>query len=327
MYKSFLAVVAAIAAASISYKVVAQEIVLKAASAFDQGSAYSRAFERFVDFVNAEGKGHIRINYVGGGSKIMSVFEMGNALKTGVFDVLNINSAFYSNLMPEADAIKLAHRSLEEQRKDGSWDYLQNLLNQKVNAYLLAQSKGNVPFHFYLRKGAKPISSAADLRGMKFRATPIYHAFLIELGVTPIRMVPNDIYTGMERGVVDGYGWPIQGIDELGLVPVTAYRIDPGFFVGSDELLVNLDVWKKLNPRQKEILTYAAAWLESWLPMYEKYENEEAKRMQAQVGIKVLELKGDEAKKYLETGYKAAWEQVLKASPEHGPKLKALLDR
>lgn len=322
----FLRLAAGLVCFAASFGALGQEVVLKAACGFDVGSAYCRSFERYVELVNAEGKGVVKINYIGGGPKLMSIFEMGNALKTGVFDILNTNNTFYTNLMPEADAIKLARKSVSEMRKDGSWDQLEKIMNEKMNAHVIARSKGDVPAHFYLRKGAK-MPNGTDFSGMKIRSTPIYQPFLIALGATPVRMIPADIYTGMERNVVDGYGWPLHGIDELGLLPVTAYRIDPGFYVVTGEILINLNVWKKLGARQKEVLEFGSRWLEAWLPMYEARETEKAKAIQAAAGIKVIELKGDDAKRYLETAYKAAWEAVYKANPTTGPKLKAILDR
>ena len=44
----------------------AQEVTLRAVSAFAEGTEFSRNFERFIEKVNADGKGSIRINYIGG---------------------------------------------------------------------------------------------------------------------------------------------------------------------------------------------------------------------------------------------------------------------
>src|SRR4051794_32582744 len=82
---------------------VAQEVTLKAVSSFTENTTYSRPFERFIERVNADGKGILRINYVGG-PKAMPPFEVGNALKGGVVDIANVTGAFYTNVMPEADA-------------------------------------------------------------------------------------------------------------------------------------------------------------------------------------------------------------------------------
>src|SRR3954453_15506362 len=80
----------------------AQEVTLRAVSAFAEKTTYSRGFEKFIDQVNADGKGVIQINYIGG-PKAMPPFEVGNALKTGVIDIANTTGAFTTNVMPESD--------------------------------------------------------------------------------------------------------------------------------------------------------------------------------------------------------------------------------
>src|SRR4249919_3416199 len=82
----------------------AQEVTLRAVSAFAEKTTYSRGFEKFIDQVNADGKGVIQINYIGG-PKAMPPFEVGNALKTGVVDIANTTGAFTTNVMPESDAL------------------------------------------------------------------------------------------------------------------------------------------------------------------------------------------------------------------------------
>src|SRR5262245_19247175 len=101
----------------------AQEVALKGISAFAEKTFYSRAFERFIDRVNADGKGVIQITYIGG-PKAMPPFEVGNALKTGVVDIANVTGAFYTNLMPEADAWKLTERPMSEIRSNGGFAYM-----------------------------------------------------------------------------------------------------------------------------------------------------------------------------------------------------------
>src|ERR1044071_7784483 len=44
----------------------AQEVTLRAVTAFAEKTTYSRPFEKFIEQVNAEGKGLIQINYIGG---------------------------------------------------------------------------------------------------------------------------------------------------------------------------------------------------------------------------------------------------------------------
>lgn len=300
------------------------EVQLRTVSAWDVGTAFSRAFERFVDRVNETGKGVVQLNYLGGGGSIMSVFEMGQALRRNAFDVLNTNSAYYSSMMPAANAIKLSRHSQAELRANGAHDYLSELIAHHVNAHFLGRGKGDVTFHVYLSERAPEITSP-DFSNLRLRVTPNYRAFFSALGASLVQTQGPEIYTALERGVIDGYGWPIQGIDELGLVPVTAFRIEPGFFVAPNEILINLDVWNGLNEKQQQVLDEAVLWTESWLDEYEKEENEKARQMQAEAGIEVIDFTGADAEHYIETAYSAAWAEVLDTMPEDGPRLQELL--
>jgi TRAP-type C4-dicarboxylate transport system substrate-binding protein len=134
---------AALCAALAGGNAAAQEVTLRAVNAFQEGTAFARPFEAFIAKVNASGKGLLQINYIGG-PKAMPPFEVGNAVKGGVVDIANVTGAFYTNLMPEADALKLAERTIQEQRQNGAWEYLNKLHNEKLNAWYLART-GYIP--------------------------------------------------------------------------------------------------------------------------------------------------------------------------------------
>jgi TRAP-type C4-dicarboxylate transport system substrate-binding protein len=227
----------------------AQEAHLRGVSSFAEKTTYSRGFEKFIERVNAAGKGVIQINYIGG-PKAMPPFEVGNALKSGVVDIANVTGAFYTNLMPEADAWKLAQKPMAELRKNGGYDYMAKLYAQKMNGILLARVVDNNPFHLYLNKKI----ASPDLHGLKLRITPVYRDFFQALGATVVQTAPGEVYTALERGVVDGYGWPITGVFDLGWNERTKYRVDPGFYSAEVSILINQSVWDKLNDKQKAVL-------------------------------------------------------------------------
>jgi TRAP-type mannitol/chloroaromatic compound transport system substrate-binding protein len=118
---------------------------------------------------------------------------------------------------------------MAELRKNGGYDAMAALYAQKMNAIFLARLVDNNPFHLYLNK---PIEKA-DLTGLKLRITPVYRDFFQALGATVVQTAPGEVYTALERGVVDGYGWPITGVFDLGWNEKTKYRVDPGFYTPS----------------------------------------------------------------------------------------------
>lgn len=296
---------------------VAQEVVLRGITSFAEKTINSRGFEGFIDKVNEAGKGKIRINYIGG-PKAMPPFEVGKALQGGVVDIANVTGAFYTNVFPESDAWKLTQKPMAELRKNGGFDYMMGIYKEKMNALMLARQFQNTPFHVYL---TKPIDKP-DLTGLKLRITPVYREFFSALGATVVQTAPGEVYTALERGVVDGYGWPTAGIFDLGWHEKTKYRVDPGFYRAEVSVIVNLTSWNKLNDEQRKIISDAAAELETGFQAVEAKENAgDIEKMKA-AGIQTIEFKGADADKYLKTAYDAAWEGIIKQSPVHGPKLR-----
>jgi len=86
VYNRLLIVLAATLASATNHIASAQEVTLKGITSFAENTFYSRGFESFIEKVNADGKGVIQINYVGG-PEAMPPFEVGNALKGGVVDI------------------------------------------------------------------------------------------------------------------------------------------------------------------------------------------------------------------------------------------------
>ncbi len=296
----------------------AEEVTLRAVSAFAEGTEFSKNFERFVEKVNSDGRGLVKINYIGG-PRAVPPFEVGNAVRTRVVDMANVTGAFYTNLMPEADGFKLNGKPMSEQRGNGTWAYINELHHRKLNSQYLARQFHNVPFHIYLNKKIDKI----DFSGLKIRVTPVYRDVVEAFGGAPITTAPGEVYTALERGVVDGYGWPVTGIFDLGWDKVTKFRMEPPFYSVEVNVLVNLDAWKGLGDRERKVLEDAALWLEGLDGEKEAAIKAERER-QAAAGIAALDFGPAASKAFLERAYDVAWQSVIKRAPETGPKLRQL---
>ena len=275
LYKRIAAPALAAATLLAAAPVSAQETTLRVVSAFAENSYYVQHLQKWITKFNAEGKGNLQINFIGG-PKAIPTFEVGNAVKTGVVDIGLSTGAFYTNVMPESDFLKLSQISVAEQRKNGAFDYINQVWNQKANMQYLARMVENQPFHLYLNKKIdKP-----DLTGLKIRITPVYREFFQALGANVTTTAPGEVYTALERGVVDGYGWPIGGIFDLNWQEKTKYRVDPGFYDAEVSLIMNLDAYKKLSPKQRDYLQKQVLALESQNGMWATYTTDETARQQ-----------------------------------------------
>lgn len=319
---SVLITCSAVAAFALSGVASAQEVTLRGVTSFAEKTTYSRGFERFVERVNETGKGVIQINYIGG-PKAMPPFEVGNALKNGVIDIANVTGAFYTNLMPEADAWKLTQKPMAELRKNGGFDYMAAIYAQKMNAVFLSRVVDNNPFHVYLNK----VIDKPDLTGLKLRITPVYRDFFQAMGATVVQTAPGEVYTALERGVVDGYGWPITGVFDLGWNEKTKYRVDPGFYTAEVSILMNKTAWDKLDAKQKAVLQKAAEEGETEAIAFFAKANAEDTEKQDKAGIKTITFNAADAKTYYDKAYEAGWAGIVRQSPEHGAKLRGFFSK
>jgi len=316
------AVVSAALCSATIVSAAAQEVTLRAVTAFTEKTTYARPFEKFIDRVNSEGRGVVHINYIGG-PKAMPPFEVGNALKGGVVDIANTTGAFYTNLMPEADAWKLAERPMTELRRNGGFDAMAPMYANKLNAVFLARLVDNNPFHLYVNKKI----SSPDLTGLKLRITPVYRDFFQTMGATVVQTAPGEVYTALERGVVDGYGCPISGVFDLGWNEKTKYRVDPGFYAAEVSILVNRNSWNRLSDAQKDVLRKAAEDGEAEAIALFAEENARETKRQADAGIETIRFEGEARDTWLAKAYQAGWDGIIRLSPATGPRLRELFQK
>ena len=299
----------------------AQETTLRVVSAFAENTQYVKNLMPMIQALNTEGKGRLQVNFIGG-PKAMPPFEVGNAVRTGVVDMAMTTGAFYTNIMPEADALKLTQIPAQELRKNGGYDLINKIWNEKANMQYLGRVIDFTPFHLYLTKKIdKP-----DLTGLKIRITPVYRDFFQALGATVMQTAPGEVYTALERGVVDGYGWPINGIFDFNWHEKTKFRVDPGFYNAEVSLVMNLDKWKALNSGQRDLLMKHVIALENANDSWKKV-NEDDIRKQKEAGIQVISFDAATAKQYYAKAYEVAWENAIKASPQYGPQMRKLFSK
>jgi TRAP-type transport system periplasmic protein len=297
----------------------AQEVTLRVVSAFPENQFYVKRTIEWIEKVNKEGKGVLQLNFIGG-PKAIPTFEVGKSVQSGVVDIGFTTGAFYTNVMPEADILKLAETSAAEQRKNGGYDLINKIWAEKANMRYLAKVVEFTPFHLYLNKKIdKP-----DLTGLKIRITPVYREFFQSMNAQVMTTAPGEVYTALERGVIDGYGWPIHALFDLNWQEKTKFRVDPGFYNAEVGLVMNLDKYKGLPAKAREYLDRQALAYEQQNDFWKGYNQEEAKR-QAQAGIQTITFDAATSKAYVEKSKEIGWANAIKASPQYGEQLKKVL--
>ena len=300
---------------------LAQEVTLKLGTGFAENSMYVKRLLDWAAKVNAEGKGQLQINFIGG-PKAIPTFEVGKSVRSVVIDLALNTGAFYTNVMVESDFLKLTQMPIAEQRKNGAFDAINAVWNEKGGMQYLGRFVENQPFHIYLTKRIeKP-----DLTGLKIRITPVYRDFFQALGATVITTAPGEVYTALERGVVDGYGWPIGGIFDLAWHEKTKFRVEPAFYDAEVSIIMNLQSWNKLNPAQRALLTRSIIEFEAGNTYWNQYAAEESDR-QTKAGIQTIRFDEATARTFRERAYEVAWAAAAKQSPDVAARFRPLFTK
>jgi TRAP-type C4-dicarboxylate transport system substrate-binding protein len=317
----FQVTAAALGFCAIASAAGAEKLTLKSAVFVPPSTTYGIPFKRFVDRVNETGKGVLQIRIVGG-PEAVPADSQAQAVKNGVLDLAAIPPAYYKSAMVEGDAQILSDMTLAEQRKSGAYAALNAIAGERMNALYLTTYGIGVPFHFYVTKDMA-ITKPEDLSGLRFRGQPNYNALFKHYGIAGVNIAAPEVYTALERGTVQGYGWPLWGINDFGWEKLTKIRIDPGFYNVVNTVLMNKSKYASLSPEQKKVLDDAVAWFEQDDVRCAAEKTKETLEMQAKAGIKTVDF-GPEFKKLAVSLY---WDDLKKLSPDAMAKLQPLLTK
>ena len=318
----------AIAAFAASGAVLAQQqVTLRGITPWTADYDLSKGFLTFQQIVNEKLKGKVTVNYVGG-PEVVAPNQQFQALKNGVVDVLLGAAAYYRTEVPMAWAVQFVEKTPPELRKSGWFDVMQKIhLDQGGVVYLANTAAGGGAFRIYMAKKV----DRPDFKGLKIRVSPVYTPLVTALGGAPISMAPGEIFTGLERKVVDGFGWTYTGIDTMGLHEVSKYVIDHAFYSLDTVILVNKGVWDKLSPDVRKGLVEVAEETErrhaAYMQASLKKEDEKLKKL----GIEFIKFSPADAERYVRTAYDAGWKDfaeknaaTIKANPGVLEKLQQL---
>ena len=288
-----------------------QNIVLRGITPWTADYDLSNAFFKFQELVNARLKGKVTITYLGG-PEVVPPNQQVQALKNGVVDVVLGAAAYYRSEVPMSAAVQFSNKLPSELRKSGYYDIMRKIHMDQGGVVYLANTAGGNRFRMYT---AKKIDKP-DFSGMKLRVSPVYSPLVRALGGAPVSMAPGDVYTAMERGVVDGYGWTYTGIDVFGWTEVTKFVINHPFYSLDGALLINKAAWDKMPADVQATLNQIGADLEVEVQKYigDKLGKEDQKLRK--LGVQPINFSKADADRYIKVAYDAGWKDFIEKNAD-----------
>ena len=155
------------------------------------------------------------------------------------------------------------------------------------------------------------------------RGTPAYHPLIRMLGGAPVVLPIPEVYTALEKGVIDGAASPVVGLLGVKWYEVAKYLAQPSFGFTHQLFLMNLATWNRLSDADKKVLLDEGRKIEEvWYREYDRMAEAEVKELIAK-GVTVSKLGPDQAK-LNEVWSEGLWELAEKKSPNEAKELRAI---
>ncbi|HHU77134.1 MAG TPA: hypothetical protein GXZ24_09635 [Firmicutes bacterium] len=228
-----------------------EKVVLKAVSFLEQTTREGQWFMKVIDAIHEEMGDKIEIDYLGG-PDVIPGYEQVEALDKNTVDFIQMSFAWLQDRYPEAElAAVIADLSPAEQRSRGLNDFLnEGITASNTDAYFLGMCGLGYPITFYT---TFEVSKIEDLKGKQARISPLHQIAAESLGMETMTTSPTEMYSSVERKIVDGYFWPAY-ISDYGLEEVTTCRLYPAFGGSDASLLINKTVWNSMSKELQEEL-------------------------------------------------------------------------
>jgi TRAP-type transport system periplasmic protein len=290
----------------------AEELTINAVHFTPTQVSYAKSFLRYVEKVNQRGKGVIQIK-VRGGPEIMPLAQLGEAQKSGLIDMINCPAGPYLNLVPEGEVFSATMKKPWELRANGGFALINQIFAKKGNAYVLAQVDGGAGFHIFTTdEPARTADGGVDFSKLKIRSAALYRDFLESLGASVIVQGPGEVYTSLERGLVNANAYTVLGYSGFGWQKFTKYRIDPGFFQTDVLISMNKPKWDSLPEAARKVLQDVALEHERESVEANLKGTEEEGRQMIAGGMKVVALGGAARAAFLDKAARISWERMAK---------------
>lgn len=104
----------------------------------------------------------------------------------------------------------------------------------------------------HLHTADKPVSTLADMKGLKLRRpTQVVGTLLENLGAEPVGLPAPNTYEALQRGAIDGYMLPWESVESFRLAELSNYHTEFGFYALAFVATMNKAKYEGLSAEAK----------------------------------------------------------------------------
>jgi len=222
----------------------------------------------FSNWVREMSGGRLEIKVFGGG-ELVPALEVFDAVRSGAADMGSGAAYYWAGKIPSAQFFASVPFGMNAQQLNAWIDNgggLQLWEELYANYGLVPMLGGNTG----VQMGGwfnREINTIADFKGLKMRMPGLGGKVLKRAGGAPVLMAGSELYTGLERGIIDATEWIGPYHDyKMGFHQIAKYYYSPGWHEAGTalELIINKEKFEALPADLQAIVRTAAARLNSW---------------------------------------------------------------
>ncbi|MCF7936190.1 MAG: DctP family TRAP transporter solute-binding subunit [Synergistales bacterium] len=259
----FIAVVCLVALATTA--VAAETVTLKLGHIADPKHPYAQGAVKFAELVEENSEGAMKIE-VFPSSQLGNQRDLVEGLTLGTVDMTLTSTAVLGNFLPQVAVFDLpfifrgvqhAYKALDTVGMEIAKDLEDRGI--KVLAFMENGVRN-------MTNDVRPIKTPADMEGLKIRVMeqPIYIEMMKALDANPTPMAFSELFTALQKGVVDGQENPAAHIYTKRFFEVQDYISLTQHTYAAEPLCISMITWNKLDPHQQEVLKDAAWEAHNW---------------------------------------------------------------
>ncbi len=223
----------------------------------------------FAKWIREMSEGQLDIAVYGGG-ELVPPLEAFNTVRSGAAEVGSGSAYYWAGTVPSAQFFASVPFGMNAQQLN-SWILCGGGLELWEECYtkygLVPMVGGNTG----VQMGGwfnREINSMDDFQGLKMRMPGLGGKVLKKAGGTPVLLAGSELYTGLERGVIDATEWigPFHDY-KMGFHQIAKYYYSPGWHEAGTtlELFFNKKKFDALPNHLKVIAQSAAQRLNTWM--------------------------------------------------------------
>jgi TRAP-type mannitol/chloroaromatic compound transport system substrate-binding protein len=295
-----------------------QAVKWKLLTSWAAGTLPQKLVEQFGEKVKAMSGGRLLIEVLPAGS-VVAPAESLDALSAGVIDAQQGGTAYF--VTKDAAFSVLGDLQGAWDNPLQAWGWLEQggglALARELYAKYNAHFVTGVWYGTESLVSKKALRSLADFKGLKIRApVGMGQDIFKALGAAPVNLPGSEVYTALERGVVDASDWGTLSMNqELGYHKLARYPAYPGFHsMPMNDVAVNARKWAALPDDLKAVVEAAARDLCREMVQRHLVDDLRVAREAKALGFEPVDLPLAERQKFRELA-RGVWAQYAGRSP------------